>query len=71
MHTIRVALMQVNPQVPFVDSSPSNQIKSLDPYSKRWALLNLNLNAWSTSDTVQCPLSAGVSRCLPAHPRFA
>jgi hypothetical protein len=40
VHTIRVALMQVNPQVPFVDSSPSNQIKSLDPYSKRWALRN-------------------------------
>ena len=36
MHTIRTALMQVDPEVPFVDSSPSNQIKTLDPYSKRW-----------------------------------
>ena len=37
MHTIRTALMQVDPEVPFVDSSPSNQIKTLDPYSKRWS----------------------------------
>ena len=35
VHTIRTALTQVNPQVPFVDSSPSNQIKALDPYAKR------------------------------------
>ena len=35
VHTIRTALLQVDPEVPFVDSSPSNQIKTLDPYSKR------------------------------------
>ena len=71
MHTIRKALMQVNPQVPFVDSSPSNQIKSLDPYSKRWALRNPKLNAWHTSDAAQCPQSARVSRRLPTHPKLA
>ncbi|CAK0764706.1 hypothetical protein CVIRNUC_003185 [Coccomyxa viridis] len=38
VHTIRTALMQVDPEVPFVDSSPSNQIKTLDPYSKRWGI---------------------------------
>ena len=39
VNTIRVALDSVNPQVPFVDSSPSNQIEALDPYTKRYAPL--------------------------------
>jgi beta-mannosidase len=38
VYTIRTAIMDVDPSVAFVDSSPSNQIKSVDPYSKRWAL---------------------------------
>ena len=37
VNTIRVALDSVNPQVPFVDSSPSNQIEASDPYTKRCA----------------------------------
>ena len=38
VNTIRTALDSVNPQVPFVDSSPSNQIEAVDPYTKRCAL---------------------------------
>ena len=36
VNTIRTALNSVNPQVPFVDSSPSNQIQATDPYTKRY-----------------------------------
>ncbi len=38
VNTIRTALDSVNPQVPFVDSSPSNQIEAVDPYTKRCPL---------------------------------
>lgn len=37
VNTIRKALDSVNPQVPFVDSSPSNQIQATDPYTKRYS----------------------------------
>ena len=36
VYTIREALLRVDPNATFVDSSPSNQIKSEDPYAKRW-----------------------------------
>ena len=39
VNTIRSALNSVNPQVPFVDSSPSNQIQATDPYTKRYSPL--------------------------------
>ncbi|CAL8468004.1 g7542 [Coccomyxa elongata] len=38
VYTIRAALLQVNPNATYVDSSPSNQIKGMDPYAKRWGL---------------------------------
>ena len=37
VNTIRSALNSVNPDVPFVDSSPSNQIEATDPYTKRYS----------------------------------
>ena len=43
VNTIRSALNSVNPQVPFVDSSPSNQIQATDPYTKRYSLTLDNL----------------------------
>lgn len=35
VYTIREALLQVDPNATYVDSSPSNQVKGLDPYAKR------------------------------------
>lgn len=35
VYTIREALLAVDPATNFVDSSPSNQLKGLDPYTKR------------------------------------
>ncbi len=36
VYTIRDALLAVDPNATYVDSSPSNQIKGADPYAKRW-----------------------------------
>ncbi len=35
VYTIREALLQVDPNATYVDSSPSNQVKGMDPYAKR------------------------------------
>ena len=37
VHTIRNALLAIDPATNFVDSSPSNQVKGVDPYAKRCA----------------------------------
>ncbi|EIE20788.1 glycoside hydrolase [Coccomyxa subellipsoidea C-169] len=38
VYTIRDALLAVDPNATYVDSSPSNQIKGADPYAKRWGI---------------------------------
>ena len=53
VNTIRSALNSVNPQVPFVDSSPSNQIQATDPYTKRYVLARLTRHAQQSSVSLQ------------------
>lgn len=38
VETVRKAVVAVDPGMPFVDSSPSKGVYSLDPYTKRSAL---------------------------------
>ena len=63
VNTIRSALNSVNPQVPFVDSSPSNQIQATDPYTKRYTphpasprILNRLYHACSTFSVLDASL---------------
>lgn len=51
VYTIREALLKVDQNATFVDSSPSNGITSEDPYHKRCALRGF---AWGFA----CPASA-------------
>lgn len=62
VYTIRKALLQVDPNATYVDSSPSNQIKGTDPYAKRCPSPPLPINCACTGAPCRCCLSAKLVR---------